>query len=146
MAKMILLQQGQAIPYEITGDEATIGRLPECEIQLNSNMVSRKHARVIRQESGFAIEDLGSGNGTFLNGQRIEGTVKLKPGDRIKFGPILRLRCAGRAAGSQTQGDSRNQPGAGRYARRGKAAATNSRFAVLDLPARRPRLHSPEGG
>ncbi len=89
MAKLILLQQGQAIPYELTKDEVVLGRLPECDIQLNSNMVSRKHAQLLVSEDGVKVEDLGSGNGTFLNGQKIEGQVKLKNGDRLKFGPIL---------------------------------------------------------
>lgn len=89
MAKLILLQQGQAVPFDLSGAQAVIGRLPECDIQLNSNMVSRKHA-VVRLEGAAAhIEDLGSGNGTFVNGQKIEGPTELKTGDRIKFGPIL---------------------------------------------------------
>ncbi|MCA9052942.1 MAG: SpoIIE family protein phosphatase [Planctomycetaceae bacterium] len=89
MAKLILLQQGQAVPYEISKSEIVIGRLPECDIQLNSNMVSRKHAQVLLTDEGVQIEDLGSGNGTFLNGQKIEGRTRLKNGDRVKFGPIL---------------------------------------------------------
>lgn len=89
MAKLILLQQGQAIPFDLTKGETVLGRLPECDIQLNSNMVSRKHAHVVHRDDGFFVEDLGSGNGTFLNGQKIEGAAKLKSGDRLKFGPIL---------------------------------------------------------
>ncbi|MEZ6058436.1 MAG: SpoIIE family protein phosphatase [Planctomycetaceae bacterium] len=89
MAKMILLQQGQAVPYEITKNEMVLGRLPECDIQLQSNMVSRHHARLLKRDDDIFLEDLKSGNGTFLNGQKIESSTKLKTGDRIKFGPIL---------------------------------------------------------
>ncbi|MBA4030615.1 MAG: stage II sporulation protein E [Planctomyces sp.] len=89
MAKLLLLQGGEATPYEIAGAEAVLGRHPECSIQINSNMVSRKHARVFAQEDAFVIEDLGSGNGTFVNGKKLEGPSKLKDGDRIKLGPIL---------------------------------------------------------
>jgi sigma-B regulation protein RsbU (phosphoserine phosphatase) len=89
MAKLILLQQGQAVPFDLTRAETVIGRLPECDIQLNSNMVSRKHAHVLLEDGKSFIEDMGSGNGTFLNGQKIEGKTPLKTGDRIKFGPIL---------------------------------------------------------
>ena len=89
MAKLILLQQGQAVPYDLTKAETVIGRLPECDIQLNSNMVSRKHAHVVLTDEGAEIEDLGSGNGTFLNGQKIAGRTPLANGDRVKFGPIL---------------------------------------------------------
>ena len=89
MARLVLLQDGQAVPYEITGEEAVLGRHPECSVQLNSNMVSRKHARVFRRTDGFAIEDLGSGNGTFVNGRKIEGATTLKHQDRVKLGPLL---------------------------------------------------------
>jgi serine phosphatase RsbU (regulator of sigma subunit) len=89
MAKLILLQQGQAIPFELTKAEIVLGRLPECDIQLNSNMVSRRHAQVRQRDGGFFVEDLGSGNGTFVNGQKIEAPTRLKTGDRVKFGPIL---------------------------------------------------------
>ena len=66
-----------------------MGRHPECTIQLNSNMVSRKHARVYRADDGWLVEDLGSGNGTFLNGKKIEGPTALSHEDRIKLGPLL---------------------------------------------------------
>ena len=89
MAKLILLQGGQATPYELTLDEVTLGRLPECDIQLQSNMVSRRHARVVRKEDGFVLEDLGSGNGSYVNGKRIEGSIPLKHDDRVKLGPVL---------------------------------------------------------
>lgn len=89
MGKLILLQDGQAVPFDLTAEETIIGRLPECDIQLPSNMVSRKHARVVRRGDEFILEDLGSGNGSFLNGRRIEASETLKHNDRIKFGPIL---------------------------------------------------------
>jgi serine phosphatase RsbU (regulator of sigma subunit) len=89
MSKLILLQGGQATPYELERDEITLGRLPECDIQLQSNMVSRRHARVIRDGQGFVLEDLGSGNGTYVNGKRIEGSIALKHDDRVKLGPVL---------------------------------------------------------
>lgn len=89
MDKLVLLQEGRATPFEILQAEMVIGRLPECDIQLPSNMVSRKHAVVKRVGDDVFIEDMGSGNGTFLNGQRIEGSTKLKGNDRLKFGPIL---------------------------------------------------------
>lgn len=88
MSKLILLQEGQATPFDLNG-EMIIGRLPECDIQLPSNMVSRKHARVYGDGEGFIVEDLGSGNGTFVNGQRLTAPHTLQPEDRIKFGPVL---------------------------------------------------------
>ncbi len=89
MASLILLVQGQAKTYELKDGDNFLGRLPDCDIQIDSNMVSRKHARVYPQDGRFYIEDLNSGNGSFVNGQRIAGPTLLKTNDRIKFGPIL---------------------------------------------------------
>ncbi len=101
MNKLVLLQDGQATAFDLTKDEMIIGRLPECDIQLPSNMVSRKHAKVVRDGSGYRLEDMGSGNGTFLNGQRIESAQSLKINDRVKFGPMLM-----RYDGDQSEDDS----------------------------------------
>jgi phosphoserine phosphatase RsbU/P len=89
MPTLVLLQAGEAIPYDLTDGEIVIGRLPECGIQLQSNMVSRRHARVIRDGDRLFVEDMGSGNGTYVNGQRIDGRIELQHDDRIKLGPIL---------------------------------------------------------
>ena len=96
MEKLMLLQDGQATPFDLEKDEMVIGRLPECDIQLPSNMVSRRHAKVTRAGQDIFIEDLGSGNGTFLNGKRLETSTKLKGNDRLKFGPILMRFVSGR--------------------------------------------------
>ncbi|MDX1966971.1 MAG: SpoIIE family protein phosphatase [Planctomycetaceae bacterium] len=98
MGTLVLLQDGQAVPCPLTVDETVLGRHPDCQIQLNSNMVSRKHARVFKEGDQFVLEDLGSGNGTFLNGKKIEGPVTLQHEDRIKLGPILLRFEAGAAA------------------------------------------------
>jgi phosphoserine phosphatase RsbU/P len=89
MPMIVLLQGGEAIPYELVDGETVIGRLPECGVQLQSNMVSRRHARIVREGDRAFVEDMGSGNGTYVNGQRIEGRVELAHDDRIKLGPIL---------------------------------------------------------
>lgn len=89
MSKLIVLQDGQATTFELQQQEVIIGRLPECDLQLPSQLVSRKHARVFPDGDNYFVEDLGSGNGTFLNGQKIAGAQPLRPNDRLKFGPIL---------------------------------------------------------
>lgn len=89
MAKLVLLQGGEAKNYELNAPESILGRHPECAIQLESNMVSRKHARILREGSAFFIEDMGSGNGTHVNGSKIEAKALLRHEDRIKLGPIL---------------------------------------------------------
>lgn len=89
MARLILLLDGQATAVELNSGETVIGRLPECAVQINSNMVSRKHARVLLRDSEYLIEDMGSGNKTYVNGKIAEGETPLKHGDRIKLGPVL---------------------------------------------------------
>ena len=89
MAKLIVLQGGQATAHPLTEEDTIIGRHPACGLQLHSNTVSRRHAHVFREEDGYYIEDLGSGNGTFVNGKQIEMKTKLKHEDRLKLGPML---------------------------------------------------------
>ncbi len=89
MARLLLLTGGESKAFDLNGDEIVVGRLPECEVHLDSNMISRKHARLRRNGASIVLEDLGSGNGTFVNGRRITGAVTLQHNDRIKFGPLL---------------------------------------------------------
>ena len=87
MPTLVLLQEGEAIPYGLDGEVTVLGRAPECQIQLDSNMVSRRHAQVTREGHTFFLEDLGSGNGTFLNGKRIAGRTPLKAERPPQAGP-----------------------------------------------------------
>jgi phosphoserine phosphatase RsbU/P len=89
MAKIVLTHEGQTIPFELTADETVMGRHPECTFQINSNMVSRKHAKILKNGDHFVIEDLGSGNGTWINGRRIDGPTPLSNEDQFKLGPIV---------------------------------------------------------
>ena len=89
MPQLILLLDGQATTVELTGDETLLGRDPKCTLEIKSGMVSRRHARVFKNADEFLVEDMGSGNGTFVNGSKIDGPKSIKHGDRIKLGPIL---------------------------------------------------------
>ena len=76
------------------GDQVA-GRDPAAEIWLDSPRVSRRHARFIVDDLTVTVEDLGSKNGTFVSGRRINGRVTLKPGDQVRIGPstfVLALR------------------------------------------------------
>jgi len=61
----------------------TIGRLSECDFEIASPLVSREHAKLYCGPAGVEIEDLHSTNGTFVNGQRLNGRVSLKQNDRV---------------------------------------------------------------
>jgi DNA-binding winged helix-turn-helix (wHTH) protein len=73
--------------------EHVVGRDPDAEIFLNSDGVSRRHARIEISAERATIEDLGSKNGTFVGDQRVEGTRSLSDGDVIRVGSVkLTLR------------------------------------------------------
>lgn len=71
--------------------EIVIGRSADLDMVLVEDMVSRKHARLLATADGVTLADLGSTNGTFVNGQRVD-EIELKEGDRILIGTsILKL-------------------------------------------------------
>ena len=70
----------------ISQQAIVLGRDPECEQVLDHPMVSWRHARILRTDDSFLVEDLGSTNGTFINGQRITGVVSVQPGDEMGLG------------------------------------------------------------
>ena len=69
--------------YELVEDRSVIGRSTECEVALDVAAVSRRHAEVIREGENYFVVDLGSRNGTFVNGQRVVDRTQLTHGDRI---------------------------------------------------------------
>jgi len=70
-----------------------VGRAPECNLRLDESGLSRQHARLVPSDDGVRVEDLGSTNGSFINGKRVEHGVA-KPGDEIGF-DTLRFRLTG---------------------------------------------------
>jgi uncharacterized protein YraI len=72
--------------FPITGDTLTFGRGSDNDIVLDDTQVSRNHARLIRQDDEVIIEDLGSTNGTLVNGKPIAGQHLLQPADIISIG------------------------------------------------------------
>jgi DNA-binding response OmpR family regulator len=75
--------------HALTDKVTRIGRAVENEIVVSSKRISREHACVRREGWRVVLEDLGSTNGTFLNGQRITDVVQLRDGDQIKVGDVL---------------------------------------------------------
>lgn len=83
----LTLQFGPSVlkEYTLQTQPVTIGRSPQSSIHVDNPAVSHNHARIVYQDDGYYIEDLGSTNGTFLNGNRIT-RARLRPGDMIMVG------------------------------------------------------------
>jgi pSer/pThr/pTyr-binding forkhead associated (FHA) protein len=72
--------------FHVRGGSGTIGRSPECDVCLEDDLVSRRHAKVQVQGGKWRIEDLGSTNGTWVNEDRLTTSVALARGDRLRLG------------------------------------------------------------
>lgn len=77
---------GVPVRHELRGAAFTIGRAEDCDVVLDLAAVSRHHARVYRDQDGWAVEDLGSRNGTLLNGRPLHGRSVLGDADEITIG------------------------------------------------------------
>ncbi len=77
--------------YPLTKPEMVIGRDLASDIVINDVEVSRKHAHLVAQADGYLIEDLGSTNGTVVNGLRLTGPYMLHPGEQITLGEHVNL-------------------------------------------------------
>ena len=71
---------------EIMTGSILAGRLPECDVTLDDNLVSRMHARISVQNGSVVVEDLHSTNGVYVNGLRVGHSTTLREGDRILIG------------------------------------------------------------
>lgn len=70
----------------LAGSPVVLGRQADCDLVLQDDQASRRHAQVEPGPDGFVLVDLGSTNGTMLNGHRLDGPAALAPGDRILVG------------------------------------------------------------
>lgn len=80
-------ENGQRRSFALTRDITCIGRAETADFRIPLSDVSRKHCRLIKDGPALVIEDLGSSNGTFHNGQKIK-EMELEAGDEIQIGPV----------------------------------------------------------
>jgi pSer/pThr/pTyr-binding forkhead associated (FHA) protein len=78
--------EGHTTVVPLLRDEVTIGREQGNTIRLTERNVSRSHARLVRRNGSYLVEDLGSYNGVSVNGKRIDSRMKLSAGDRLAIG------------------------------------------------------------
>jgi sigma-B regulation protein RsbU (phosphoserine phosphatase) len=85
--RLTVLQPNLA-PMNVTpaGPLITLGRATDCTVPIRDRYLSRRHAEILYDASAWIIRDLGSVNGTLLNGSRLDGSAPLRPGDRITLG------------------------------------------------------------
>jgi hypothetical protein len=90
MASLIVRQGTQAgMSFPVAGNQVTIGREEGLDIVLQDPEASRRHSRISWQGGMFVVEDLGSTNGTFVNGVQITSPQVLNPGDSIGIGQTI---------------------------------------------------------
>jgi PAS domain S-box-containing protein len=74
---------GQTV--ELESEPVIVGRHPDCDIRVLDDTVSRRHARITQRGDGFFVEDLGSRNGTFLNGHKVTAPARLSHRDTVSI-------------------------------------------------------------
>lgn len=80
---------GQSFP--LVDADATVGRAPGCVVLLDDPTVSSRHARLTFRGARLVVDDLGSRNGTLVNGRKLTGPTELSAGDRLGIGPNVEL-------------------------------------------------------
>jgi pSer/pThr/pTyr-binding forkhead associated (FHA) protein len=90
MARLIM-RRGPSVGmiYHLNGEVVTIGRGSKNDIIIHDNEISREHCRLIRTGDDYALEDLGSSNGSFVNAQRVAQTWLLKHGAYVELGDAV---------------------------------------------------------
>ena len=81
-----VLEPAELVATHALASEMTMGRAPGCTIVVDDTYVSQLHARVYRGDDGWYVEDIGSTNGTFLNGDQLTTGQRVRRGDRIQLG------------------------------------------------------------
>ena len=87
-ASLLIHEDGESRSVVLASDVVTIGRLTDCQVTIADKGASRRHAQIRQKDGSYILTDLGSTNGTRLNGQTIQ-TRELSDGDRITIGSTV---------------------------------------------------------
>jgi DNA-binding response OmpR family regulator len=96
----LIIQEGQGAGrgWPIAKGRVTIGRSEDCDVVLVERQVSRYHAQIRRTDNQYVLEDLGSKNGTYVNGREVTGPYLLQDGDEIQIALCVKLSFVGAEA------------------------------------------------
>ena len=120
--------------FPIVNDKPIIvGRSSDLDMVLVEDMVSRKHARITMQQDQIWIEDLGSTNGTFVNGEKIK-RARLKEGDRVLIGTSILKVIAGEGAASSSDSAKRDLENVAAARRTTQARTMSGSIEEVPLP------------
>lgn len=120
--------------FPIVNDKPIIvGRSSDLDMVLVEDMVSRKHARITMQQDQIWIEDLGSTNGTFVNGEKIK-RARLKEGDRVLIGTSILKVIAGEGKGDSTDAAKQNLENVAAARRTTQARTMSGSIEEVPLP------------
>ncbi len=134
---------GQAIA--ITQDKFLIGREKDCQFRPDSELVSRHHCVLRQDEYTLRVRDMGSRNGTFVNGRRIQGEVVLADGDRLLIGDVTVsvVLAARRPASADVTKPDAALDSTGVYDGNTMPATANAPAPAEPPPAAEPRIPTP---
>jgi pSer/pThr/pTyr-binding forkhead associated (FHA) protein len=113
MPSLIRDNRGKVLAtHAVKGDTVVIGRDVACDVALTGTGVSRRHCQLVREGDGYVIEDLGSANGTFLNGLQVTERKQLADGDKIIImGHLLIFRASDEPAVAEPGQIGQEAPG-----------------------------------
>jgi pSer/pThr/pTyr-binding forkhead associated (FHA) protein len=105
--QLVVVQGGRSSTpaVKIGVGATTVGRQEDCQFRIASSMVSRRHCQIVEHEGKLYVKDLGSSNGTVVNGKKVLDQQVLSPGDRLTIGPVtFRVEAAGEAGSAAKPG------------------------------------------
>lgn len=84
---LVMFKDGKSRSFPMKGDKLTIGRAPDSSLRIPTPDVSRNHCEVLIDAGDLIVHDVGSSNGTYVNGKMVDET-ELSPGDKLRVGPV----------------------------------------------------------
>ncbi len=84
---LVMFKDGERRDFPLSEPETILGRRQDCHLRIPTKDVSRQHCALMIDHETLTAKDLGSSNGTFVNGKRI-AEAELEPGDRLRLGPV----------------------------------------------------------